>query len=110
MNLSARETNIQATVLTYLKLKGYVAWRCQAIPVPIRKGNKIVGLRQANPDTIGIPDILLVRPGGKLMAIEMKTKTGKLSPEQEHWRDQLLNVGADWLLARSLDDVIAFGL
>lgn len=50
-------------------------------------------------DGKGFPDLLLVR-GGKLLAVELKTDRGVLSPEQREWRDALQAAGVDWRLWR----------
>jgi len=101
------ETEIQASIIELLHTMGLLAWRCQAIPVPIRRGNQIVGLRKANGFTVGIPDILLVIKG-RLIGIEVKDHKGKLSPEQEVWRDRILKAGGLWMLARGVEEVHAF--
>lgn len=101
------ETQIQAAILEYLHLRKIMAWRCQAIAAPIRRGNTIVGLRRANPETIGIPDILgVIR--GRLFAIEVKTSVGRPSPAQLEWKEKLERNGALWTIARSVDEAIAF--
>lgn len=45
------------------------------------------------PTVAGIPDRLVVFPGGALYLVELKTATGKLSPIQEHWHAQLAEMG-----------------
>ncbi len=53
----------------------------------------------------GIGDILI---GGwrTLIWIELKSKTGRLEPEQKDWRDWCNSVGIPWFLCRSIDDVV----
>lgn len=101
------ETQIQAAILDWLRWHKIHAWRCQAVPVPVRRGNAIVGLRRANPETIGIPDILGVYKG-RLFAVEVKTAVGRLRPEQIEWKEKLESNGALWTIARSVDDIAAF--
>ncbi len=105
MKITATETEIQAAILEYLTARRILAWRCQAIPVPIRRGGAIVGLRAANKETVGIPDILCVLPGGKLFAIEVKKPGKDLRPEQTEWMIRLERAGADWMKATSTQDV-----
>lgn len=107
MKIEPTETEIQASILQYLQIKHILAWRCQAVPVPIRRGREIVGLRAANRETIGIPDILCVIHG-KLLGIEVKKPGQKLRPEQIVWRDKLKMAGADSIVAYSVSDVIAY--
>jgi hypothetical protein len=96
--LKPSETEIQASILQLLGAFGFLAWRCQAIPVRGRK---------ALPFTIGIPDVLCV-VRGRLIAIEVKDHKGKLEPAQEVWRERVLGAGGLWMLARSSDDVEKF--
>ncbi len=43
-----------------------------------------------------------------VLHIECKTETGKLTPDQEEWRDRLLKAGAKWYLWRpsDIDEII----
>lgn len=44
--------------------------------------------------------------GGRAVAIEVKTSTGRLRVEQERWRDAFQARGGIWVLARSVDDAL----
>jgi hypothetical protein len=56
----------------------------------------------------GIPDLFLPYNNGIYggMYIELKTTTGKLSPEQLNFRDFAVKNGFSWLCLRSTEDVI----
>lgn len=59
----------------------------------------------------GFPDIAGVlkrRDRGRFFAIELKTKTGKLSPEQIMWAMELEQSGAAVAVVRSIEDLEAF--
>lgn len=57
--------------------------------------------------TPGIPDILGVQPKtGRMIAIEIKSSRGKISPAQENVMRLLKEAGAIVLVARSVDDVM----
>ncbi len=102
MNVS--ESAIQRSILDNLLYRGILAWRQQSIPTPIRRGRSIVGLRRADPHTVGIPDIAcIVR--GQYFGIEVKTETGRQRPEQKEWQQKLQAAGATYVLARSWEDV-----
>jgi penicillin-binding protein-related factor A (putative recombinase) len=55
--------------------------------------------------TKGVPDILGIYKG-QFLGIEIKTKIGKVSPEQERFLDNIRQNGGIGFVARSLDDVI----
>lgn len=83
------------------------AWREARIPTPIRRGRSVIGFRKADPQTVGIPDIMAcVR--GRTVGIEVKTESGKQSADQIVWQKKLEAAGGLYLLARSADEVQAF--
>lgn len=43
---------------------------------------------------------------GRALAIEVKTPTGRLRPDQERWRDEFEKVGGLWVLARSPEEAL----
>lgn len=47
-------------------------------------------------DGKGFPDLVLTRD--RTIYAELKAARGKLSPEQEEWRDRLLLAGCEWYL------------
>lgn len=94
------EADVLRACLQLLRLRGVFAWRNNSGNVPV--GNRLV--RLAPP---GTPDILGVLPGGRMLAVEVKTATGKLRPSQRAWAEAARGLGAAVLLARSggeLDD------
>lgn len=94
-----KESEIQKTILLYLKARGILHWRCSLGGVRLAAGK--VG---RNPMK-GFPDIAGLYCK-KFFTIEVKTKTGKLSEEQKAWVDRLQGQGVTCVIARSLDDVI----
>jgi hypothetical protein len=99
-----KETDIQRTILEGLWYNRVLAWRNQQIPVPIRKGSQIIGLRKADPLTVGMPDILALKEG-ILYGIEVKTARGKQTKEQKEWAKKIEDNGGVYILARSWEDV-----
>ena len=53
----------------------------------------------------GIPDIVVITPGGVAYFIEMKAAGGTLSPAQRHIHETLTALGSPPAICRSLDDV-----
>lgn len=45
-------------------------------------------------DGAGFPDLVLVKD--RVIWVELKAEGGKLSPEQEKWRDALLSAKQEW--------------
>ena len=49
----------------------------------------------------GIPDRMLILPGGRVAFIEFKTPEGRLSPHQQAWRDRLQGFDQRYHVVRS---------
>lgn len=56
----------------------------------------------------GVPDLLIILPGGRCIWCELKSATGTLSAAQKEWRDMLAAMGHDWRLVRSIEDLQAY--
>lgn len=54
----------------------------------------------------GFPDLLMLGPG-RFVVGEAKASNGKLSRDQEEWRDWFISIGAPWFVFRSIDELIA---
>lgn len=101
------EQLIQSEILKYLLSNGFFAWKnasgsisrsyfCQ------RDGRMKHTFFRAG--IKGMPDILAVK-SGNFYAIEVKTMTGKTSPEQKATIEMLKKYGTIAFVARSLDEV-----
>lgn len=55
----------------------------------------------------GIPDFVIFPGHGKAIFVEVKTKTGKLSPEQRAWQYCAEILGYNFHIVRSLKDFLA---
>ena len=55
-----------------------------------------------------MPDVLGILPDGRFLGIEVKSKNGKQSYYQRAFQDKCDRLGALYILAYSLDDVIIF--
>lgn len=95
------------SILDNLSQRGFLCWRENNTPVPIRRGKVVIGFRKFDPNRIGIPDIMLVFHG-QLIGIEAKRAGEKQKPEQIHWQQRLNAAGARYLVAYSWEDVAAF--
>lgn len=55
----------------------------------------------------GIPDLHFLH-AGRLLCVELKTKTGRLRPEQKAFHERIIQSGGAVSVCRSLEDVVAF--
>lgn len=53
----------------------------------------------------GVPDITAVLDDGRMLLIEVKSKTGRLSKEQKEFHKKVEELGAMVIVARSVEDV-----
>lgn len=100
---SVKETEIQAAILDYLRLKGHFFWRNNSGAFKTERG----GFYRVG--TPGAPDIIGC-VNGKFVGLEVKTTKGRLSDDQEAFAHLLRGVGGQYHVVRSIDDVIALGL
>lgn len=93
------ETDIVRQCLDYLRLCGWTAWRSNTgAAVYTGAGGKRRFVRYGEP---GIADILAIGPGGRLIACECKSATGRLRPEQEAFLASVRRAGGVALVVRS---------
>lgn len=97
------ESDIQRSIQTWLSSRNITHWRCNLGGVRIAGKGAVKNAMKGFPDLAG----LLGCGTGRLFVIEVKTKTGRLSPEQLKWRSVLEGKGVLYILARSLDDVMS---
>lgn len=63
----------------------------------------IIAVKVDSTSVRGWPDLVVVAPCGQVSFIEIKTKTGRLSPHQQRIHEQLAKQGASIHVIRSLD-------
>jgi hypothetical protein len=96
--------------LELLQIRGVLAWRSNNAPRLISAKGSGQFARFAPSMTPGLPDVLGVLPGGRLLAVECKAERGRLSDSQSAFLAALERAGAVALVARSaseLDEAIA---
>ena len=76
--LDCSEKEFQAAVVKLAKAKGWLAYHTH----DSRRSEK------------GFPDLVLIRDG-KLLIVELKTESGRVSPEQTVWLCALVACGVD---------------
>jgi len=103
------EADLQRAVVTALRFalpKTAIIHHCaNEVTEPGPRGAKrqaiLVGMGVHN----GFAD-LIVLCDGRVLFLELKSLKGRLSPEQEAFRDGVLAQGFGWALVRSLDDAL----
>ena len=68
------------------------------------------GLCTGSADLIGWQSVVITpamvgQRFARFLSVEVKTPTGRLSPEQETWRQAVLKAGGIAVVARSVDDI-----
>lgn len=59
------------------------------------------------PTEAGVPDRLVLMPGGRMYLVELKTDTGPLRPIQQHWHNMLLErTGVKVWIVRGQEGVV----
>jgi hypothetical protein len=101
-----RETDIVRDCLAWLRLRGVYCWRQNQGAVTAVRGQRRRFFRFASAP--GISDLLgLLRPSGRLLAIEVKRPGGQLRPEQEAFLDVIRSNGGLALCVHSLGELQA---
>jgi len=86
------ETSFQQRVIKFLHGN---SWKVLVTGVArIRKGGKDTYVTPYRADGKGFCDIFAVHSSGKMLALEIKSRTGKASPEQVEWLLALSKCGA----------------
>ena len=105
--MTHQESQIQQMCVKYFRLKhrklALSLFACpngggrNKIEAAIMKGEGVVS---------GVADLLLLHPSGKYhgLCIEMKTPSGKQSPNQRTWQYHIEQEGYKYIICRSLDD------
>ena len=81
------EGRILTDCLRYLKVRGIYHWRNSTGAVQIRPG------QWYRFGKVGSSDILGVLPDGKILAVEVKAKRGRLTPEQREFLETVRGLG-----------------
>lgn len=58
------------------------------------------------PTERGIPDRLVIFPGGRMFLVELKTNTGTVSPIQKAWHQKVEKLGVQVYVLYGVDGVI----
>jgi len=90
-HIKPKESEITKEIRRYLDIKGIYHWKNWQGPMS--------GVN-------GVSDIIGIVPGGKFLAIEVKTERGKLTPKQDKFISDINYQGGLAFVARSVEDVM----
>lgn len=96
-----READIQRAILDWLRVNGIYAFRNNQQGVPLHDGS---GRYRPSP-TRGVADILGVIPGGRFLAVEVKGRRGKPTPQQAEFIARVNEKGGLAVVATCILDV-----
>lgn len=95
------EKAIVQHIINWLTIHGFYVWKQNNHATFDRKR----GVWRKGTQKRGVSDILGVVPGGRILAIEVKAKGGKVSDDQEKFLDAIASAGGVAFVAYSLDEV-----
>jgi len=98
-----KEQDIQRAIIEYLRLKRFVVFKHHSTGSTVRE-NKAVFFRYGDK---GISDLIACSPTGRFVAVEVKKKGGRATPEQLEFLRKVRKAGGIGILAFSIDDVMA---
>ncbi len=106
-SLKPSEQQIQASIVEWLRR----VIDCRVCHIPnggSRDKREAARLKWQGVEA-GAPDLMVIFADGpepRVLFIEVKTPEGQLRKEQKAWRDDCKRYGHDYLVARSLDEVM----
>lgn len=76
----------------------------------VREVRKLGGLcyKFVSPGAPGVPDRVVILPGGRIVFVELKTEIGRLANIQKWQIEELRKRGADIRVLKGMDQVLAF--
>lgn len=101
------ESMIQVAIMAYLR--SVLPKSCQVFSTQngLRTTPRQAAKAKAEGMMSGVPDIVICRPTGLVAFMEIKSKTGSLSPSQREFRDWCGSYSVPFAVVRSVDDARA---
>ena len=105
MRVKVLEKDVQRQILDYLSLKKVWHCRLNSGASLLHDGSDGKPRRFIRYGAPGLPDILARTKTGTVIWIECKSTIGKLSKDQEKWKEDSDRFGDIFITARCLEDV-----
>jgi hypothetical protein len=100
------EHKLQVALIDYLAFALRPELECRAIPNGEKRHIRVAQRLKNEGVRRGTPDIFICLPEGRIAWLEMKAAKGRLSDDQEAFRDKVLKLGHHWGTAKSVDDAL----
>jgi hypothetical protein len=104
------ESNLQMSCVRWFRLQyPEMAGLLFAVPNGSKRGKVTAAILKAEGALAGVSDLLFLMPEGTCpyLCIEMMTKTGRQSPAQKEFQNNVEDVGARYALVRSFDEFVS---
>jgi hypothetical protein len=104
------ESNLQMSCVRWFSLQyPEMAGLLFAVPNGSKRGKVTAAILKAEGALAGVSDLLFLMPEGTCpyLCIEMKTKTGRQSPAQKEFQNNVEAVGARYALVRSFEEFVS---
>lgn len=105
-DIKQKESNIVKACIECLQWHGFIVLRNNSGFLILQDGNN--KKRAVKLGLKGSSDIIACSPNGRFVAIECKTKNGKLTEDQKRFLDEVQKKGGITAVVRSIDDVLSF--
>ena len=69
-----------------------------------------IAYKWTSPGRTGVPDRIVMIPGGKIIFVELKSPTGKLTTRQEREHETIRGLGFEVIVINNVEDARAFTL
>jgi hypothetical protein len=102
--MATPEGKVKTAIMKYLRARGHFVFVHSSVGIIKPNGMRItVGMK-------GVADIIGLRQGGQFMAIEVKSRYGRPTPEQLVFLENVRDLGGIGIIAKSIQDCVDAGL
>jgi len=100
-----KESAIQSSIMRFLDLALPATYRAFAVPNGGKRDRVTGAILKREGVKAGVADIVIVRQGGSVAFLEVKTNKGRLSNSQVEFRDWCAANGVPFAIVRGVGDV-----
>lgn len=102
------ESQIQSAIMAFLDMALPGSYRAFAVPNGGKRSAITGAIMKREGVKAGVPDIAIVREGGSIAFLEVKTPKGRLSNSQVEFRDWCGSHSVPFAVVRGVGDTEAF--